>query len=443
MAGIGPSPEKHIVVIGGGLAGLSASYDLVRTGHRVTLLEAEPEYGGLARSFRLGSTHVEHFYHFICRADRDLIRLVRELGIENRLRWEQTRTAFFHQGKMYPFGTPIDLMRFAPVPWFQRLRFGFHILHSRNLSHWKALDGIPAKSWLVQNIGEKAYQVIWHPLLKVKFGEYYSEISAAWIWHRIWRIANSRRRIWGREIFGSLENGSKDLIDALVDRLRAHPSACLRSHTKVDAIRTQNQRVTGLIIGEEHLHCDAVLSTVALPILNRLLPTVHSKSFVSIRRIDYIGVVCMVLNMDRPFSSNFWLNIHDSRISFNGIIEQTNLNPILRSAGLNIIYVPFYLPVEEERYQRSDESLYAEYLSLLAIINPDFAESWVKEWRVFRTPYAQAICTTNFSDLVPAIRSPIQGLYVTDSTQFYPEDRTISAAIRQGRKAAQMIQGDS
>ena len=60
----------------------------------------------------------------------------------------------------------------------------------------------------------------------------------------------------------------------------------------------------------------------------------------------------------------------------------------------------------------------------------------MKEWHVFRSKYAQAICTTNFAETVPTIRSPIKGLYVTDSAQFYPEDRTISAAIRQGRTAA-------
>lgn len=47
------SPRKRVVVIGGGLSGLAASYDLVRSGHHLTILEAAPDFGGLASSFRL------------------------------------------------------------------------------------------------------------------------------------------------------------------------------------------------------------------------------------------------------------------------------------------------------------------------------------------------------------------------------------------------------
>jgi hypothetical protein len=76
---------------------------------------------------------------------------------------------------------------------------------------------------------------------------------------------------------------------------------------------------------------------------------------------------------------------------------------------------------------------------MLSLMNAEFSPNWVKEWHVFRTPYAQPVFTTNFVNLMPVHRTPVHGLYVTDSTQFYPEDRTISAAIEQGRKVASMI----
>ena len=124
------------------------------------------------------------------------------------------------------------------------------------------------------------------------------------------------------------------------------------------------------------------------------------------------------------------------------MIEQTNLNQNLRTAGLNILYVPFYLPTTEPRYNATPDELYTEYIPMLKQVNPAFDETWIKEWHVFRTPFAQAVCTTHFLDQMPDHRSPIRGLYVTDSTQFYPEDRTLSAAIQQGRTAAHHILED-
>jgi protoporphyrinogen oxidase len=430
-------------VIGGGLAGLAASYDLIRAGQRVTLLEAAPDFGGLASSFRLEGCPIERFYHFICRSDRHLIRLVDELGLRDKLRWTQTRTAFYHNGRLYSFGTPLDLIAFSAVPWLQRLRFGLHIIRSRYRSQWRWLDQIPARPWLIENIGEQAYDVIWHPLLHVKFGSYTDKISAAWIWHRIWRVARSRRRLWEREMFGYLEHGSATLVDRLAGWLREQPGADLRPGVCVQPIEVHDGRVTEVRAGEERIRCDAVISTVALPALERLVPRQAGAYFDCIRQIDYIGVVCALFSLKRPFSSSFWMNINDPRISFNGIIEQTNLSHTLRDAGLNVIYIPFYLPTAEPRYRFTDEMLCDEYTAMLKLINPAFDVSWIKERHVFRTPYAQPVFVTGFADLMPGLRSPVRGLYVTDSAQFYPEDRTLSAAIQQGRSVARMILEDS
>jgi len=186
-----------------------------------------------------------------------------------------------------------------------------------------------------------------------------------------------------------------------------------------------------------------VISTVALPALGRLVPNQTDRYFANVRGIEYIGIVCMLLSLKRSFSTNFWTNTNDPRISFNGIIEQTNLNENLQAAGLNVLYIPFYLPTSEPRYTASDDALLAEYTGMLKLINPAFDASWVKEAHVFRTPYAQPVFATGFADRMPDHRSSVRGLYVTDSTQFYPEDRTISAAITQGRKVAAMIAEDS
>ena len=115
------------------------------------------------------------------------------------------------------------------------------------------------------------------------------------------------------------------------------------------------------------------------------------------------------------------------------------MNQNLRDRGLHLVYVPFYLPTSQPRYTAKNEELLAEYVPMLQLLNPDFHEGWIKEWHVSRTPYAQPVFTTNFAERMPSHRTPIRGFYVTDSTQFYPEDRTLSAAIQQGRKVAQMI----
>jgi protoporphyrinogen oxidase len=437
-----PAKPGRVVVIGGGLAGLTAAYDLGRSGHLVTVVESAPDFGGLASSFRIEGRPIERFYHFICRADHTLMTLVAELDLDDKLSWRETRTAFYHNGRHYSFGTPFDLLRFSAVPLLQRLRFGFHVFRSRYRSQWRQLDRIPAKQWLIDSIGAKAYEVIWHPLLQVKFGEFHDRISAAWIWHRIWRVATSRRSLFGRESFGYLEHGTATLVDRLVEWMRAQPNIELRTGARVSPLTVRDGRISEVRVGEDTIPCAAVISTMALPQLAKLVPGQHDEYFSNVASIESIGVVCMLLSLTRPFSGNFWTNISDPRISFNGIIEQTNLNANLQAAGLSLIYIPFYVPTTAVRYNTADDDLFAEYTAMLTLINPAFDKTWIKEWHVFRAPYAQPVFVTDFAARMPSHRSSIRGLYVTDSTQFYPEDRTISAAIAQGRHAAALVVSD-
>ncbi len=430
-----------VCIIGAGLAGLSAAYDLGQAGYRVVVLESEPFIGGLASSVQVNERPIERFYHFICRDDDDLIGLVDELALSDKLHWERSKTKFYYNGRLYGFGTPFDLLRFSAVPFWQRIRFGLNIVSSRYTKSWEKLDGLGAKSWLIRQIGQQAYDVIWDPLLRVKFGEYYDQVSAAWIWHRIHRVAKSRRRLWEPEYFGYLERGSETVIEALADKLRQMPQVELRTNTRVKQIHSAGGRVTGITLmnGEDHIPCDAIISTVALPVLLKITPDLSASYREQIGQIDYLGVVCGLLKLKRPITTSFWVNINDPDIPFNGVIEYSNLNKHMGLGGKSVIYIPYYLRTSAPRYSFSDERLMDEFIDGLHRVNPAFDPSWIEEWHISRAPYAQAICTVGFAALVPDHQTPLAGLYITDSTQFYPEDRTISAAIRMGRRVAGMI----
>jgi protoporphyrinogen oxidase len=433
-----------VCVIGAGLAGLTAARDLGRSGIRVIVLESDRDAGGLASSVVVAGRPMERFYHFICRGDADLIDLVDELGLSSRLHWRRTSTSYLHQGTLYPFGSPLDLLRFRPVPFLQRVRFGINVISGRYRRSWSTLDAVSARSWLTRQIGSEAYRVIWDPLLRMKFGPAHDQVSAAWIWHRIHRVATSRRFLWEPERFGYLEHGSATVIDGLLCQLRAMPSVEVRTGVGVQKVIVEGGRTTGVRLGDgaEVLACDAVLSTAALPVFLRLVPQLDPYYRQCLGAVAYLGVVCGLLRLNRPISASFWVNIHDDRTHHTGLIEYTSLNRHLDLGGGSIVYLPDYLEPTHERFGWEDERLLAGYERCLRCVNPAFDSSWIEDVVISRATYAQAICTVGFSASVPDHRSPVRGLYLTDSTQFYPEDRTLSAAVRLGRRAAHLVVED-
>jgi protoporphyrinogen oxidase len=432
------SGGRNIAIIGAGVAGLSAAYFLLKRGYKVSLYEREETLGGLAASFDFGGGFIEKYYHFICMGDSDLVDLCEELGLSQKIFWRPTRMSFFYDGKLYPFGTPLDLLFFRPVGPVGRLRFGFNIIYARSLKYWQALENEPAHEWLTRQIGRQAYDVIWKPLLKIKFGECAEEVSASWMWHRIHRVAKSRRKLLQREMLGYLVGGTQTLIDALSRRIREmggtiHPSA------RVASVNLEAGAVTGIRTGGETVFSDRVVSTLALPLTCKLLPDGCANYRSKLERIKYIGAVCMILKLARPLTESFWVNINDPRISFNGIIEYTNLNPRPDFGGDKIAYIPYYLMTSNPRYAADSDALVDEYSAALRLVSKDFVRAEVRDYRVFRDPYAQAICTTNFSKLIPEQKTPIKGFYVLDSTQLYPSDRTISGMIGLAKTLAETM----
>jgi protoporphyrinogen oxidase len=431
---------NQVVIIGAGLAGLSAAYDLTERGFRVIVLETAKQVGGLASSILIDGVPIERYYHFICRGDSDLVNLVYELGIGDKLHWRHAKTSYLYHGNMYGFSTPFDLLGFEPIPFSQRIRFGLNVVRSRYRKEWRSLDKITAKSWLIDQVGPQAYEVIWDPLLRVKFGASHSKVSAAWIWHRVNRVANSRPRLWEPDSLGYLEHGTATIIGALLDKLQQSNACQVRTGVSVDRIAVEGARATGVFLSQtgEYIPSAFIVSTVALPTLLSFLPP-QGDYTERLSSIEYLGVVCMLLQLDRQFTDSFWVNINDPRISFNGIIEYTNLNPRPDLGRSHFVYIPFYLQPRDERWAFEDDQLYVEYTTALKLLNPEFDASWVKNWWVSRDQYGQAVCTVGFADIVPNHETPLGGLYITDSTQYYPEDRTISAAIRLGRRVARLI----
>ncbi len=428
----------RIAVIGAGVAGLGSAYHLARQGHHVEVFEQAPEVGGLTGCFDFDGFRVEKYYHFVCRGDDALEDMLARLGLSGELEWRPTRMAFFYEGSLYPFGTPWELLRFRPISFADRIRFGLNVAVSRSSKSWEAFEGITARDWLIGRIGRHAYDVIWEPLLRVKFGPYHDQVSASWIWHRIHRVARSRGNVLARERLGYLRRGTDVLLQALRADLEKH-GVRVRTSTPVAAVRLGGGAVSGIAVGGEVLPFDSVVSTVPLPTLIGLLPEGSAGRLGDVAGIHYISVICTILKVRRPLTKAFWINVNDRRVPFNGFIEYSNLNPRVDAGHPHFLYVPYYLLPEHPRMHADPEEVLRESVAGLRVVCPDFREEDVVGWRVFRDPCAQAICTTHFAQRVPPVRSGISGLFLTDSTQLYPSDRTLSGMFGQALEISRAV----
>ena len=425
-----------IGVIGGGLTGLTAAYELAKEGHEVVLFEREAYLGGQASTFEVAGARLERYYHHIFTGDKDIIALIEELGLTGRMLWLSSRVGFFYEGQIYDFVTPLDLLRFKPLGFFQRLRAGLITMYLQRFGDWRKLEDFTAEEWIDRYAGRQAYQVIFRPLLRAKFGEFSDRVTMAWLYSKFKDRVGSRSKGMAKELLGYMEGSFQPFIDALASRITSLGGQILTDRG-VEQVMVEEGRVRGVVAGDEW-PLDRVVATVPSFVFLDIAPELPEQYAQQLREVSYQSALCLVLGIKDALSRIYWLNISDPTFPFVGVIEHTNLIPPETYNGKHILYLSNYVSRSDPLYAASGEELLTHYLSSLKQINPDFGPEWVEELWLFREDAAQPIITRGYSRRIPSHRTPVEGLYLANTAQIYPQDRGMNYSVRLGKTAAQM-----
>lgn len=429
-------------IVGAGVAGLAAARVLREAGHEVTIFEGREEVGGQVVTFPVGGEELECFYHHIFTSDTTVVRYIEELGLGEALRWIEPRNAHFVGGRMYPFVTPLDLLRFTAVPLTSRIRLGLAALWLRRRSDGvERYEGITAREWMLRAVGQRAFDAFWGPLLKGKFADQADQVGMVWLWNKIYLRFASRKGGASREVLGYLEGSFKRYYRALADRLEAD-GVMIHLRTPVERVLQEGGRVRGIAANGTVHHFDAVLLTVPNVIALKICPDLPSDYQEVLRRVRYQWATCLVLALDRPLTPYYWLSIGDN-LPFVACIEHTNFMPAERYGGNHVVYLSNYTAPDHPVLQMDADQVFAHYLEGIRRLNPSFDPTWVRDKWFFKDPGGQPVITTYYSRSIPPMRTGIAGLYLSNTTQVYPEDRGQNYSLLLGEKVGRLMHDDA
>ncbi len=472
-----------LVIIGGGITGLSAAYMAAAAGKKVTVIEAGKNFGGLLSTFEIGGNRLEFYYHHFFTHDRELHWLINELGLKEKLFYRNTSMGVYNRGKIYRFDTPRDLLRFRPIGFFDKIRFGLTSIYLGKLANWRNNEHIASMNWFSKWAGKSTTASLWAPLLKIKFGPYASAVPLSWMIGRMRQRMKSRKS--GDEQLGYLQGSLQLLLDTLLEKLN-ELDVELVPNAPVEKINFENNRITGVITAhqksvatpqqqfatktqrksvsiQQRQHSTIkqqqagtnkqqqaftskqqqlrttpqrqfegkdFLFTIPGPYLSRLLEQTQPLLARRLGNIRYFGAVCVVLELSRPLSNIYWLNVADEGFPFGGIIEHTNFIDKREYNGSHIAYLSRYFDHEEEIASMAEAELKEMMLAHLPKIYPDFDKSMIKNSFVFRTNTAATVCDLNFSEKVPGCNTETDNLYIANMSHIYPDERSTNNSIK-------------
>ena len=436
----------RVGIIGGGAAGLAAAYELTKQGHYAEVFEVAPFLGGQASTFDVGGGRLERGYHHLFVSDTAITELINELGLGHKLAWLESKVGLYHSGRIWDFATPLDLLRFKPLSLPQRIRLGLWTFALQKTRNWQKFEGVTAQDWLTRHLGQEIYQTIWEPMLRGKFGEFYSQVSMAWLWGKIYLRVASRRNALQKERLGYPMGSFGEVFDRLEERIIQQGGAVHLS-SRVSRVVVDDGVAVGLEVqlsGQEPevKSYDALIATTPSYVFTRLVPQMPQDYLNKLVNVRYLSAVLMILTLDRPLSGKYWLNVADRTLPFVGVIEHTNMIDPALYGGRHIVYLTNYTPRESDLYQKSDSELLEDFIPHLQKINPDFDRSWIQEYYHHKVDGAQPIIGVNYSREIPDHRTPFKHLYLANTTQIYPEDRGTNYSVRMGRQVAQLLLGD-
>ncbi|BCI52100.1 oxidoreductase [Mycolicibacterium litorale] len=417
-----PVEPRPVVVIGGGISGLTAAYRLTRASIPVHLVESADQLGGLGMGGEIGGIEIERFYHCVMPTDEHLLPLLDELGLHDSIRWQPTTMGMNVDGRRFPFNSAVDLLRFTPLRLAHRIRFGAVSLLLRRLGRGKDLDNTRTEDWLRGVYGPTVWERILKPLFGAKFGDAFGEVPARYLYQRLGRESNVATR-------GYPQGGYREIVERLRTAVESGGGRISCGVAVADVALDDDGARVRLATGEE-IAALSVVSTVPIPLL-RSLADERLRAELPRLRLDYQGVVNAVFLLDRPLDGHYWAPVINCDTDFDGVVEMSALTGTHRYGGRSLVYVMHYCGRNSPLFAESESEIARRWTAQLRALYPDRLTDTgaVEDVRVFKAPFVEPIPTLGYHERMPAARVGDTCVFLATTAQIYPDVTSWNSSV--------------
>jgi len=423
--------KYDVAIIGGGLSGLFIAYKLSKIGKKVIVIEGNKILGGMLRSLKIEDYFIEEFYHHIFPNNYRTIGLIEELGLKDKLKWNNAKTSFYFKKKFYNLTKPSDLLFFKPLSFREKVRLGLFLLNIKLIKFPGKFDSVSAEEFIVKRAGSQVYQKFFMPLLSAKYGKILDKISAAWI---IERINMRNKRGYKGEVLGYLEGGFQKIIESLREKIVENNGKIITEKFVTKLVYKTNKALF-LNVGNSKIYAESFVSTIPGPSLSRIsnLPKDYKQKLNSLTNQ---GSICVLLGLRKQISDFYWTNLIEDKLPFRAIIEHTNFQPPSNYRSY-IVYLASYPEISSKIWKFSDKEIFELYFKGLKELVPLTSQD-VKWYRVIREKNAGLIYTRGIVDRILPIKTPVSNLFIAGMLNSYP-DRNLEESIRLSTKLLDLI----
>ncbi|MEZ6194198.1 MAG: FAD-dependent oxidoreductase [Planctomycetota bacterium] len=424
-----------ILILGGGLAGVTAAYELARQGKTVRLVEREPEVGGLAKSLVYHSKHGDFSYdigpHRFHSDDKRVHDVTLKVLGENKVeRIRMSRILLY--GKFFDYPLKLKKALFQlPKPVMLRAIWDYYVQVMKNL--FTTPDESNFEAWVVKRFGRKLYEVFFGVYTEKTWGVPCDKISADWASQRI-----SQASLWDavkKSIFrpkGEVRSlvskfnyprtGGIGEIARSFAREAEKLGAKVHRGTEVEAVIVEDGTAVGARVRHadgtvETLRAGTVLNTMPITRVTKMLePAAPPEVIAAVDSLQHRSMVFVYLILDREqVSPDHWVYIPEAKLTVHRISEFKNFSEECAPAGKTLVCAEITCDLGDEVWNKGDEELRRIATSDLEYMGLIKADE-VLETFTHREVYAYPLYTLTYREPLAKIIGHLDGIENLDTT---------------------------
>lgn len=430
---------SNTIVVGGGIAGLTAALRLADRGDAVTVIDAENSIGGLTRPWEIGDARWDRFYHVVLPGDRNTRELLDRIGLSDQLAFHPVETGLFTGSRLYPFSGMRDFLRFPELDIIDKIRLVLTVLHARFGGGEARHERESILPYLTRWSGRNAVKKIWRPLLRAKLGDEYQRASAEFIRATMRRLQSSRRGGVRQECYGFVNGGYATVLAALERHLRSRGVEFVLGE-RVRSVTVDRGRVA-VGFGNMQITGDRAILTLPSPLCAKLCPQLWPSERHALLQEQYYGVICVSLLVKRRLGDAYVTNVSDPLFPFTGIINMSALVGREHFAGRDLVYLPKYVN-DAQAFAEPDDAIIARAFSSLSRVFTDLEPGDVVASRVARAPHVFAFPRVGRADNLPPVRTSLGRVAIVNNARLRYATLNVSDTIGVVDEALAQLAGD-
>ena len=405
------------VVLGAGLAGLSAAYVLSRAGRSVTVIERDVSVGGLARTLEHNGYRFDIGGHRFKTDNPDIERLVRRLLGDELLRVRRSSKILL-RGKYFDYPLrPLNAFFGFGAGTASRIILDYAMEQIKRMRDTN--PPVSLEDWVTRHFGRTLYNIYFKTYSEKVWGIDCRRISMEWMAQRIQGL--SLGMAIKNALFKNADAGLRTLADTflyprrgigcIADRLNSEIQRdnAVWTNTRIERIRHAGDRLEGVTVCRggklQYYAAEQFISSIPLAVLVQLLhPPAPGEVMDAARRLEYRDLVIVSIMIDRPrVTDQTWIYLPESDIPFGRLHEPTNWSAGMAPAGRTLLVAEYFCFRGDSVWDADDPALAERTISWLEALG-FVSRREVVDHFVLRVPRAYPLFELGYRENCQTIR---------------------------------------